>query len=135
MQVKKRTLYIICSIALLLVIGGIVYYKYSEKQAKVKALANSIERALDAYNREVEREYDRMKRQYEDYIETIKDSSYSLSFRERYIHKVYDLIGYQYSYGYDAFDVWNFSYEQQKHEKQDLEMLKLKATEKVQKSL
>lgn len=132
MQVKKRTLYIACPIFLLIaIIGGVGYSKYSDKKATEKA----IERAVDAYNWEVEREYDSMKRQYEDYVETINDNSYSLDFRKRYIRKVYDLIGYQYSYDYEAFDVWSFSQKQRQNKEQDLSMLKSKAADKVYKSL
>lgn len=74
--------------------------------------------------------------QYEDYVEIINDNSYSYDFRKRYIRKVYDLIGYQYSYyDYGAFDVWSFSLKQRQNEEQDLSMLKSKAADKVYKSL
>lgn len=132
MQVKKRTLYIICPIVLLIAImGSIGYARYSEKIEAERA----VQRAVDAYNWEVEREYKRMKSQYEDYVETINDNSYSYDFRKRYIRKVYDLIGYQYSYDYDAFDVWSFSQKQRQNEEQDLSMLKSKAADKVYKSI
>ncbi len=132
MQVKKRTLYIICPIVLLIaIVGSIGYARYSEKIEAERA----IQRAVDAYNWEVEREYKRMKSQYEDYVETINDNSYSYDFRKRYIRKVYDLIGYQYSYDYDAFDVWSFSQKQRQNEEQDLSMLKSKAADKVYKSI
>lgn len=132
MQVKKRTLYIVCPIVLLIaVVGSVGYSRYSDKKAAERA----IERAVDAYNWEVEREYKRMKSQYEDYVETINDNSYSYDFRKRYIRKVYDLIGYQYSYDYEAFDVWSFSQKQRQNEEQDLSMLKSKAADKVYKSL
>lgn len=132
MQVKKRTLYIVCPIVLLIVIAGSFgYSKYSEK----KEAARAIERAVDAYKWEVEREYNRLKSQYEDYVETINDNSYSYDFRKRYIRKVYDLIGYQYSYDYEAFDVWSFSQKQRQNKEQDLSMLKSKAAESVYQSL
>lgn len=132
MQVKKRTLYIACPIVLLIIIGGCIgYSKYSEKKQTERA----IERAVDDYNWEVEREYKRMKSQYEDYVETINDDSYSYDFRKRYIRKVYDLIGYQYSYDYEAFDVWSFSQKQRQNKDQDLSMLKAKAADKVYKSI
>ncbi len=132
MQVRKRTLYIVCPIALLIIIvGSIGYSRYSDKKEAERA----IERAVDAYNWEVEREYKRLKSQYEDYVETINDNSYSYDFRKRYIRKVYDLIGYQYSYDYEAFDVWSFSQKQRQNEEQDLSMLKSKAADKVYKSL
>lgn len=132
MQVKKRTLYIVCPIVLLVAItGSIGYARYSEKKEKERA----IERAVDAYNWEVEREYSRMKGQYEDYVETINDDSYSYDFRKRYIRKVYDLIGYQYSYDYEAFDVWCFAQKQRQNKERDLSMLKSKAADKVYKSL
>lgn len=111
--------------------GSIGYSRYSDKKEAERA----IERAVDAYNWEVEREYKRMKSQYEDYIETINDNSYSYDFRKRYIRKVYDLLGYQYSYDYEAFDVWSFSQKQRQNEEQDLVMLKSKAADKVYKSI
>lgn len=132
MQVKKRTLYVVCTIVSLIAItGGIGYSRYSEKIEAERA----IQRAVDAYNWEVEREYKRMKSQYDDYVETINDDSYSYDFRKRYIRKVYDLIGYQYSYDYDAFDVWSFSQKQRQNKQQDLSMLKSKAADKVYKSI
>lgn len=132
MQVKKRTLYVACPMVLLIILGGsIVYSKYSEKKHTERA----IEQAVDAYNWEVEREYKRMKSQYEDYVETINDDSHSYDFRKRYIRKVYDLIGYQYSYDYEAFDVWSFSQKQQQNKDQDLSMLKSKAADKVYKTV
>ena len=125
-------MYIVCPIVLLIaVVGSVGYSRYSDKKAAERA----IERAVDAYNWEVEREYKRMKSQYEDYVETINDNSYSYDFRKRYIRKVYDLIGYQYSYDYEAFDVWSFSQKQRQNEEQDLSMLKSKAADKVYKSL
>lgn len=132
MQVKKRTLYIAGPIVLLIVIAGCIgYSRYSDK----KEAERTIERAVETYNWEVEREYKRMKSQYEDYVETINDNSYSYDFRKRYIRKVYDLIGYQYSYDYEAFDVWSFSQKQRQNKEQDLSMLKSKAAEKVYKSI
>lgn len=131
MQVKKRTLYIVCPIILLIaIVGSASYSIYSDRKDAERA----IERAVYVYNWEVEREYKRMKSQYEDYVETINDNSYSYDFRKRYIRKVYDLIGYQYSYDYEAFDVWSFSQKQRQNEEQDLSMLKSKAADKVYKS-
>ena len=128
MQIKRRTCDIVLPLVLLLlIVGSIGYSRYSE----IKKAQRVVELAVEAFNWQVEREYNRMKSQYDDYIETINDNNYSYEFRKRYIRKVYDLLGYQYSYDYEAFDVLSFSQKQKQNKEQDLSMLKSKAANKI----
>lgn len=85
MEVKKRTLIIVCSTLIIVLICGVVVYQaYDHKKKKELALS---ELKAD-YDRAVEREYKSLLREYNSIVETINDYSYSYRFRFTYVMKL-----------------------------------------------
>lgn len=90
MQVKKRTLYIICPIFIaILVLGCVAYTNYEKKVAEERDKAE----LRASFERECEREYKSLLNEYEFIIKTIKDDDYSYSFRRKYVIKLNELLG------------------------------------------
>lgn len=91
MQVKKSTLYIISPIFIaILACGYIAYVNYEKKVAEERDKAE----LRAAFEKECEREYKSLLDEYESIVETIKDHSYSVGFRCRYVVKLNKLLGF-----------------------------------------
>lgn len=90
MQIKKRTLYILCPIILVVIAVSCIFYcNYQAKQSKERdkqELQASFQRAWD-------REYENQLRDYESIVRTIKNSDYSYEFRFKYVFKLNELLG------------------------------------------
>lgn len=92
MQIKKSTLYILCTIIVVaLILGYIAYADYEKKAAEERDMIE----LRASFEKECEREYQNLLNEYEIIVKTIKDSSYSDRFRYKYIIKLNDLIGFR----------------------------------------
>lgn len=130
MQIKKKTLYIVCPIILAVIAACcILYINYQEKQSKERdkqELQASFMRAWD-------REYENQLREYKSIVQTIKDWDYSYEFRFKYVQKLNDLLErrqYKIS-GSEYFTVNGCLDDLDRNEEDDKKLLKQKAYEKV----
>ena len=131
MQVKQNTLIKACSGILLVLILGIIIYNVKSNSNKE---SQKIMRMMDDYNRAVDREYRLLVSQYEDIVETIRNSDYSCSFRYEYVKKLNKLLNK------DKYDIYKYSesdvvfsceYRLSAERNDDLKLLKSVAVDKV----
>lgn len=137
MQIKKRTLYILCPIiAVVLILGYIAYADYKKKAAEERDILE----LMASFEKECEREYQTLLNEYELIIETIKDHNYSIGLRFKYVMKlnklldVHNLNIQQYeNTGWEYSTVNNCISDLSVNENKDKELLKQKAYQKVHK--
>lgn len=124
MQVKKRTLYIVCPILIVIfIVSYIGYYKYEKRKAEER---DRIELKKDL-DKIVEREYKSLLREYKDIVETIENYDYSSKFRGKYLYKLNNLLESPNRYtknGSYIYDLTDFQDELNKNEIEDKEILK-----------
>lgn len=126
MQIKKKTLYILCSLVIIVIaVGCYFYHSYNESQSKERD-----KQELQAlFQREWDKEYESQLRDYRSIIRTIKDWDYSYELRFKYVLKLNDLLGtqqYQNTY-HESSTVDNCIDNLKRNEEADKELLKQKA--------
>lgn len=89
MQIKKRTLYILCPIFIIVLI--VVYIGYSKYEKKKAEERDRIEFKA-TFDREVEREYKSLLIEYRSIVETIQDYGYSYELRYDYVNRLNELL-------------------------------------------
>lgn len=131
MQVKQNTLIKACSGILLFLFLGIIIYNVKSNSNKE---SQKIMRMMDDYNRAVDREYRLLVSQYDDIVETIRNSDYSCSFRYEYVKKLNKLLNK------DKYDIYKYSesdvvfsceYRLSSERNDDLKLLRNVAVDKV----
>lgn len=126
MQIKKRTLYIVCPIFIIVLI--VVYIGYSKYEKKKAEERDRIEFKA-TFDREVEREYKSLLIEYRSIVETIQDYEYSYDFRFKYVMKLNELLDIrQYENTSFTYSTVNKCIEKQREcEEADKKILKQKA--------
>ncbi|MBQ4344995.1 MAG: hypothetical protein IJC40_03725 [Muribaculaceae bacterium] len=126
MQVKKRTLYIICPIIVVVLICS--YITYSDYERKKAEERDKLELKI-SFERDCEREYQSLIREYQSIVDVIKDRDYSDRFRFKYVTKLNDILGihqYEISSGYYS-TIQNCIRDLSINEDEDKEILRQKA--------
>lgn len=120
--IKKKNLKSLIIFAIIIIavsaIGINTIMEKRNKQKEIDAYFRSIEKAT-------EREYESLKREYDSYVETIRDYDYSYDFRYRYVVKVNKLLEQNiYETGWEYSSVSSFIDTQPRRESDDLEILR-----------
>lgn len=125
MEIKIRTFKIITLIAFVLLTTGIISYTYYDKKRAELEYKKDIDDAIN-------REYQDLLYQYNEFVETITDSYYSNDFRKEYVRKLNHLLEIPHRYSLDNPDIlYIFEDKQKNNSEEDKRILKLIARRNV----
>lgn len=129
MIVKKRNLIIVCvALSISVIVATVAISVHVRKVSEER----EIQELVDKYNRNFQRKYKDLKREYNSIVDVIKDYEYSTSFRWKYVIKLSDLVDdYEYRHIYDDYGISSVIERIENNKEKDMSTLKRKAYIKV----
>ena len=131
MKIKVKTLKAIIPLLVIILTAGIVSYSIYDKKRKEKIA--DIEFRKDIENA-IDKEYNSLKNQYDNIVETILDNQYSSQFRIKYLFKLNTLLDMPHRYtkeGGSYNDLYSAEKLLNKNKEEDKDILRSKAQNRV----
>lgn len=134
MKIKDKTLKIIIATSVIVAVSVASFFVVNKNNNQDKQLQSKLNRIGELLNKMADKEYNKLYREYESYVDMINEAGLSNEYGGIYLYKLEDLLespGRYRQCGIDSLDLKAFEARQKEYEEYDKKILRKKAIKNI----